>query len=210
MIRPPFTALLLSAASLFILSACLSTPRTVANGGTRYLEPFGPSHGQMSHGSPYSGPVDNVSYWDGDGVSGAPSVRISLRDQKAYFYKSGELVGVSMISTGTEGRETPTGTYKILQKNPNHRSNLYGTFNDSAGNVVDDDANFGKEPVPPGCHFVGAPMPYFMRVTNGGVGMHAGYLPGYPASHGCIRMPEWMAKNFYNNVSLNTPVTISY
>jgi len=208
MTRRTITALALSSAATALFSGCLASSSPLT-GETKYLEPFGPST-PMSHGSPYSGPVDNVSYWDGDSVSGAPSIRISLRDQKAYFYKSGELVGVAMISTGTEGRETPTGSFKILQKNANHRSNLYGTFNDANGNVVDDDANYGKEPTPPGCHFVGAPMPFFMRVTNGGVGMHGGYLPGYPASHGCIRMPEWMAKNFFGHVSLNTPVTISY
>ena len=52
-------------------------------------------------------------------------------------------------------------------------------------------------------------MPYFMRIV-GGIGMHAGYLPGYPASHGCIRMPEFMAENFFNSVSVGTPVTITH
>src|SRR4051812_24003914 len=58
-------------------------------------------------------PHDDVSYWDGDGVGGSPSVRIDLGDQKAYFYKSGQLVGVSTISTGREGFNTPTGSFRI-------------------------------------------------------------------------------------------------
>ena len=64
-----------------------------------------------------------------------------------------------------------------------------------------------KDPKPPGAHFKGTPMPYFMRIVSG-TGLHAGYLPGYPASHGCIRMPEFMAENFFKSVSLGTPVTI--
>ncbi len=77
----------------------------------------------------------------------------------------------------------------------------------SLGNVVKKDVELGKDPVPPGAHFVGAPMPFFMRIT-GGVGMHQGYLPGYPASHGCIRMPGKMAQIFYSNVDIGTPVTV--
>ena len=54
----------------------------------------------------------------------------------------------------------------------------------------------------------GAPMPNFMRITPGGVGMHAGYIPGYPASHGCIRMPERMSQAFFHNVSVGTKVIV--
>jgi lipoprotein-anchoring transpeptidase ErfK/SrfK len=70
------------------------------------------------------------------------------------------------------------------------------------------DIDVKKDPKPPGAIFDGARMPYFMRIT-GGVGMHEGFLPGYPASHGCIRMPEFMAEAFFNNLSVGTPVTIS-
>ena len=71
-----------------------------------------------------------------------------------------------------------------------------------------ENVELGKDPKPPGTHFKGAPMPFFMRIV-GGVGMHAGYLPGYPASHGCIRMPQFMAENFFKSVSVGTPVTIT-
>jgi hypothetical protein len=150
---------------------------------------------------------DPISYWDGDGVSGAPSVELHLSEQRAYFYKGGQLVGVSQISTGREGHDTPPGSYKIIQKDPNHASSLYGDYVDAAGNIVQKDVELGKDPKPPGAIFKGAPMPNFMRIT-GGVGLHEGYLPGYPASHGCIRMPGKMALIFYNNVSLGTPVTV--
>lgn len=151
--------------------------------------------------------IDNVSYWDGDGVSGAPSVRIRLGEQKAYFYKGGTLVGVSMIASGRENYDTPAGKFKIIQKNKDHRSNLYGEMIDANGVVVNKDADIRKDRVPPGGRFVGAPMPYFMRI-HGGVGMHVGFLPGYAASHGCIRMPEKMAMKFFENAPLGTPVWV--
>ena len=155
-----------------------------------------------------SAPQDTVSYWDGDGLSGKPSVRIKLSEQRAYFYKGGELVGISQLSTGREGTGTPSGSYRITQKDEDHVSNLYGDYVDDADNVVVPNVAVNKDPKPPGTRFKGAPMPYFMRIV-GGVGMHAGYLPGYPASHGCIRMPEFMAENFFNAVSNGTPVTIT-
>jgi len=150
---------------------------------------------------------DNVSYWDGDHVSGSPRITISLGEQRAYFYKGGELVGVSMISTGREGYGTITGNFKVIQKDRDHASSLYGDYVDAYGNVIMKDVDTTKDKKPPGAKYEGAPMPYFMRVL-GGTGLHAGFLPGYAASHGCIRMPEFMAQNFFNNVSLGTPVSI--
>lgn len=150
---------------------------------------------------------DNVSYWDGDGIYGDPFVRISLNEQKAYFYKGSELVGVSAIATGREGFDTPTGKFKIIQKSKDHKSNLYGDYVDGNGYVVKKDIDVRKDKKPPGAVFDGARMPYFMRIT-GGVGMHEGFLPGYPASHGCIRMPGFMAEAFFANVEKGTPVEV--
>jgi lipoprotein-anchoring transpeptidase ErfK/SrfK len=163
-------------------------------------------HPSTGGGGPQAG-IDSISYWDGDGVSGPPSVVIYLKEQRAYFYKGDQLVGVSQVSAGREGHNTPIGNYKIMQKDHDHASNLYGDYVDAAGNVVQKDVDLGKNPKPPGAIFKGAPMPFFMRIT-GGVGMHQGYLPGYPASHGCIRMPGKMAEAFYNNVEVGTPVQI--
>jgi lipoprotein-anchoring transpeptidase ErfK/SrfK len=170
---------------------------------TQYLGGvYGP--GPVSTGAPQ----DNVSYWDGDASGGKPAVKISLGEQRAYFYKSGQLVGISQLSTGREGLNTPSGHFSIMQKDLNHVSSKYGDYVDDADNVVKANVELGKDPKPPGTHFKGAPMPYFMRIV-GGVGMHAGYLPGFPASHGCIRMPKFMAENFFKSVSLGTPVTIA-
>jgi len=190
----------LCAATVFALASCDEDPRMAQ---TQYLG------GVYGAGAVSTGaPQDSVSYWDGDGVPGKPSIKIKLSEQRAYFYKGGELVGVSQLSTGREGLGTPTGSYKIIQKDKDHVSNLYGDYVDDADNVVVPNIGVNKDPKPPGTRFKGAPMPYFMRIV-GGVGMHAGYLPGYAASHGCIRMPEFMAENFFSAVSSGTPVTIT-
>lgn len=180
---------------------CVSNDPRVADRSTLYLNSDGTS---TRAGAP---PHDNVSYWDGDGVAGSPRLVIRLGEQRAYFYKGEHLVGVSMISTGREGYNTPTGNYKVLDKRKDHRSSLYGDYVDAAGNVVVKDVDTRKDPRPPGTTYSGASMPYFMRI-NGGVGLHAGFLPGYPASHGCIRMPEFMAENFFYNLSQGTPVSV--
>ncbi len=151
---------------------------------------------------------DNVSYWDGDHAGGAARIRLNLSEQKAYFYKSDQLVGVSIISTGREGFGTPSGSFKIQQKDRDHVSSRYGDYVDAAtGEVVRKDIDHMKDPMPKGAKYDGARMPFFMRVS-GGVGMHEGFLPGYPASHGCIRMPGFMAEAFFRNVEAGTPVVI--
>ena len=181
---------------LAALSGCGEDDPRLAYGQTRYL---GGVYGQS--------PADNVSYWDGEGVPGKPSIKISLGEQRAYFYKGEQLVGISQLSTGREGLVTPAGQYKVIQKDVDHASSRYGDYVDANDNVVLPNIDNEKDPKPPGTHYKGAPMPYFMRIV-GGVGMHAGYLPGYPASHGCIRMPEFMAEDFFNNVEIGTPVAI--
>ncbi len=190
---------IVSVGLILLVAGCAEDPRFSAK--TQYL---GGGYGGAATGAPR----DTVSYWDGDNAGGNPSVKISLGEQRAYFYKSGVLVGVSQLSTGREGLNTPIGTFKIIQKDKDHVSSLFGDYVDSAGNVVVPNVDVKKDPKPPGAHFRGTPMPYFMRIVSG-TGMHAGYLPGYPASHGCIRMPEFMAENFFRSVSVGTPVTIT-
>jgi len=148
------------------------------------------------------------SYWDGDGTVGAPSMVINLSKQTASFFKGQKLVGVSAISSGREGFGTPAGNYTIIQKNIDHRSNLYGDFVDGSGTVVVKNVGIKKDIPPAGTKFLGASMPFFMRMNNAGVGMHQGFLPGVPDSHGCIRMPEKMVKVFWATAPLGTPVTV--
>ena len=192
-----------AALMLALLASCASSP-SGPPGNTQYLEAFNPQ------AIPASGVynADSVSYWDGDGLAGSPRIRIDLSDQKAYFYKGDQLAGVSALSTGDEKHRTPTGNFKITQKNKWHKSNLYGDYVDGAGNVVVANVDVNKDPMPPGTRFEGSKMTHFMRFT-GGVGMHEGFLPGYPASHGCVRMPGEMAQTFFNNVSEGTPVSVT-
>jgi len=171
---------------------------------------IGPIHQQTSGGPHHPAPAipDDVSYWDGDNVSGSSVIKIVRREQKAYFYKGGTLVGVSRISSGKEDKGTPAGQYKITQKSKDHKSSLYGVIKDRAtGQMVNESADNRIDKVGPGQLFHNAPMPNFMRF-NGGIGLHTGFLPGYAASHGCIRMPHHMSTKFFENVEIGTPVIV--
>ncbi len=203
-----FRALVCSSIAVFLglaLGGCTSDPRW-ARGNAGYLGGSGAAPGGAA---PRSDSGDSVSFWDGDGVKGPPRIEIRLSEQRAYFYKGDILVGVSAISSGKEGHDTPPGNYKVIQKDKEHASTLYGEWVDiKTGAVINDDVDTSVDKKPPkGAKYVGAPMPNFIRIV-GGVGMHAGYLPGVAASHGCIRMPMFMSENFYNNVVTGTPVTV--
>ena len=188
---------------LAALAGCATHDRRLTSSTTRYLT----SGGDVVAKPSSVGINDTVSYWYGDGVSGSPSITIDLGEQKAFFYKDGRLVGVSMISSGREGYRTPPGQYKVLQKSKDHVSNLYGDYVDHGDNVMVANVGVKRDPKPPGAKFRGAPMPYFLRF-HGGYGLHAGFLPGFAASHGCVRMPERMAQIFFANVSHGTPVRV--
>jgi len=138
---------------------------------------------------------------------GKAAVVVSLSEQRVYLYRGGEEVTSSRISTGREGFDTPTGRFRVLRKDEDHRSSLYGDYMDDDGNVVRANVDTRKHPRPPGSHFLGAPMPFFVEFKPG-YGLHAGHLPGYPASHGCVRLPYWRARQFFNAVDVGTPVTV--
>ena len=134
------------------------------------------------------------------------SVEIDLQQQRAYLLDNGRPVLASPISSGRYGHLTEGGSFKILEKERTHYSSMYGKIVDARGNTIVADADADMR-VPPGGKFIPAPMHYFMRF-DGADGMHAGYLPGYPASHGCVRMPEQLAIAFFNSVTVGTPVTV--
>ncbi len=134
------------------------------------------------------------------------SIVVSLSQQRAYLYQYGQMVAVSPISSGREGKATPVGRFTVIQKSPEHRSSLYGNYV-RGGQVVVENVDVRKGGRPPGSRFEGVPMPYFMRFT-GAYGLHAGNVPGYPASSGCVRLPPRHAKRFFNAVRIGTPVII--
>lgn len=201
-------AILLSLLCLAI-SSCDWTNSITGRGDSRYLAAYGPAQKQQRASTdPGAALPDDMSYWAGDGKTGAPLIKINRKQQKAYFYKGSELVGVSRISAGKEGNGTRAGTFKVTEKDRDHRSNLYGVHKETGTNrVVNDDVDTTKDKVPPGAYYVGAPMWNFLRF-DGGIGMHTGYLPGYNASHGCVRMPDKMAKKFFDSANLGTPVIV--
>ncbi|PSD49226.1 L,D-transpeptidase, partial [Stenotrophomonas maltophilia] len=95
---------------------------------------------------------------------------VSLDEQRAYVYRNGIAIGLTTISSGKAGHETPTGVFTILQKDKDHKSNLYNS----------------------------APMPYMQRLTWDGIALHGGSLPGHPASHGCVRLPQAFAQKLFS------------
>lgn len=147
------------------------------------------------------------AFWHGDGVAGSPRIVINLSEQRARYYKGGELVGETPISSGTSGHSTPTGSFRVTQKDLHHRSSTYGDYVYPDGRVARADVDVRKDARPPGSRYLGANMRYFMRI-NGPIGMHEGFLPGYPASHGCIRLPTQMAAIFFRETPHGTPVQV--
>ncbi|MGD9503105.1 MAG: L,D-transpeptidase [Methyloceanibacter sp.] len=113
--------------------------------------------------------------------SGPVAIIVSVPKQRVYVYRNGILIGVSTCSTGKKGYETPTGVFTILQKAEDHYSS----------------------------EFDDAPMPHMERLTWSGVALHAGKLPGYPASHGCVRLPPKFAESLYTVTQIGTPVIIA-
>lgn len=134
------------------------------------------------------------------------AIEIDLQDQLAYLIEDGEVVLTTPISSGRAGHYTTPGKFKVIEKERSHFSTLYGKIVDANGRTIVADADSDMR-VPRGGRFVPAPMRYFMRF-NGAEGMHAGYLPGKPASHGCVRLPEENAITLFETVPVGTPVTV--
>jgi lipoprotein-anchoring transpeptidase ErfK/SrfK len=133
---------------------------------------------------------------------------VSLPRQRAYLMIGEKIVADGPISSGRRGHESPRGHLRVLEKDPNHHSSLYGDFVDGSGRVVRGGVSARIDSAPSGTHFAGAAMKWFLRLTEDGVGMHVGILPGYPASHGCIRQSVDGAKLFYDYVKVGTPVDV--
>lgn len=138
---------------------------------------------------------------------GKTSVVVNLRRQRAYLYRDRHVVATADVSTGREGYRTPTGRFRVIRKDEDHRSSLYGDYVDDDGQVVKANVDVRKHPKPPGAHYLGAPMPFFLEFSPS-YGLHAGHLPGRPASHGCVRLSYWKARQFFNACEIGTPVTV--
>ena len=136
-------------------------------------------------------------------------VKIDLSLQRAILYKGDQIAMDYPIASGKSTFPTPPGSYQIVEKKKaEKRSNLYGTIYNSSGNVHKSNADIKKDKVPPGGQFKGASMPYWMRLSWSGIGMHQGRVPRYPASHGCVRMPSSVASTVFSKTGVGTPVSI--
>jgi lipoprotein-anchoring transpeptidase ErfK/SrfK len=112
--------------------------------------------------------------------AGEERVVVSLSDQLAYLYRGDTLAAVATISSGTTKNPTPTGIFRVLQKKPMHRSRKYEN----------------------------APMPFTQFIDQYGIALHAGHIPGHPASHGCVRLPKQFAAKLFSITDVGTPVLI--
>ncbi len=137
------------------------------------------------------------------------AMEISLNEQRGLLLVDGAIAMDYPVATGKRSHPTPPGSYTILAKQKQYASNLYGKIYDAEGTVVVADADTRKDPVPEGGKFEGSSMPYWMRLTNSGVGLHVGYVPGRPASHGCIRLRNDTAKQLFALTKIGTPVVIA-
>lgn len=154
-------------------------------------------------------PKTELYQWQEDGRR-VSRIEVDLDKQKAFFYAGRDEIGWTMVSAGVRSTPTPVGKFKITEKVAKKRSNRYGKIYDRKGNLVVRNAAIPADTIPKGGRFVGAPMPYFMRLTSGGVGLHGGPIPrpGRPASHGCIRVPTKFAPILYRHTAVGTPVRI--
>lgn len=130
------------------------------------------------------GPVDlkpgKYLWRDVPASAGDERVVISLGDQLAYLYRGNSLMAVTTISSGTDRNPTPTGIFTVHTKKEMHRSRKYEN----------------------------APMPFAQFIDQYGIALHAGHLPGHPASHGCVRLPSQFAKKLFTVTDVGTPVLI--
>jgi len=137
---------------------------------------------------------------------------VDLDGQRAYLYTDKKLLAATSIASGRKYYRTETGDYTVGQKDLNHRSSSYGNFVTKGGDTIMGDVQNGFDPTPVGARFEGALMKYFLRFHLNGsptaMGFHRGILPGYPASHGCVRLPDKMASWFFTHVPLGTPIFV--
>lgn len=188
-------------AALFFCSCTGQSPTDLKNFGNGYAFAR-PSNKVNANDAVANG------YWDVPaGVTGQHMIVVDTQLQVAKYYIGGRQVGQSTVSSGKAGHGTPSGTFPVLEKDADHKSSTYGSVVDSAGNTLVSEYTAGQ-PMPAGGIYKGAPMINAMKLTNTGIWMHEGMVTSAPESHGCIRLPKHMAKIFFDNTPVGTPVII--
>ena len=186
-------ALMAAAAAGAIPSSAAEYPAVARPAFTGIVSPLLPPVPAASAPAPVPVPAPIPAAFDPDSVrpghyvwqperapTGPVEIVVSIPQQVAYIYRNNVLIGLTTVSTGRPGHETPTGRFPILEKHRDHRSSLY---ND-------------------------APMPFMQRLTMGGIALHAGQIPGHPASHGCVRLPLDFARILFGVTQIGATVHI--
>jgi len=162
--------------------------------------------------------ADNYPYttktWKNNAVlaktnSSNSRVKIDLSQQRGFLMLGDQIAMDYRVSTGSSRHRTPTGNYRIIEKIKKKRSNLYGRILNSAGKTVKSGADSRKHSVPAGGKFLGASMPYWMRLTGSGIGMHQGNVNRRYASHGCIRTHYSAVPIVYSKTRVGTRVNVT-
>ncbi len=205
-----------SLAAACLLASC-GSPSTPNPNQTKplkaaHVNPFQP--GTYAHFRAQKGYPRNYGVWRNEAVLARTtpsnsSILIDLSDQRGYLMNGKELALDYPVATGTKKFPTPTGNFLVREKiRSEKRSTTYGRIYNAAGSLVKSNADSRKDPVPEGGKFVGASMPYWMRLTWDGIGMHRGNVPRHPASHGCIRTYHKAVPTVFSKVRVGTRVTI--
>ena len=180
----------------------------VALAGVARAQLFGPKMKKPNELISKQGPLKVNQQLLAQATPDATHIVVSIPKQRAYLMIGEQIVADGPISSGKRGHETPRGHFSVMEKDPNHHSSLYGDFVDGSGRIVRAGVSAHIDSAPSGTHFAGAAMKWFLRLTGEGVGMHIGILPGYPASHGCVRESVDGAKLFYDHAKVSTPVDV--
>jgi len=171
-------------------------------------------HGTYDHFIAQKGYPRNYAIWKNQDVlartnQSNSSIIIDLSAQRGFLMNGKELAMDYPVATGRSKYPTPTGSFQVLEKIMSGKaSSTYGKIYDAEGTLINSDADSRTDPIPPGGKYVGAPMPYWMRITWSGIGMHKGKVPRYPASHGCIRTYYKVVPIVFSKVRVGTPVSV--
>lgn len=215
MIPTRILAQFVAAATALLLASCANQKPTTAakKEGEKFVNPY--PAGTYDHFKAEPTYPKTMSVWKNEERLSQTnpensSIRVNLEIQRAFLYNGEEIVMDYPICSGIPDRPTPKGTFYILEKVVDKKSNKYGKMLDASGEVVNGNADLGIDPVPEGGRFEGAPMRYWMRLTNDGVGHHIGPLPKSrrTASHACVRGPSATIPIVYSKVKTGTRVII--
>ena len=207
-------SLALLASLLIALPSCSSlkeeapeaSAATLTSDGTFLVGPYSAFTGRADYPATYDTWKNDDLLKKAHGKN--TKVRIQLGQQRAQLFVHNEVALDFPVSTGTKAFPTKTGNYKVLEKKTAHSSNLYGTMYNAEGKAVKYDADTTEDAMPEGGRFEGASMPYFMRLSGAGLGMHVGKVRRQPISHGCIRVMRHTCPIVFSKVSTGTPFEI--